>query len=36
MRYWSRQARGAVLALLAGERDLRKIESAERQFDQVP
>jgi hypothetical protein len=36
MRYWSRQARGAATALLEGERDLHKIETAERQFDKLP
>jgi hypothetical protein len=36
MRYWSRQARGATTALLQGERDLHKIETAERQFDKLP
>ena len=35
-RYWSRQTRGAVTALLQGERDLHKIEAAERQFDKLP
>jgi hypothetical protein len=36
MRYWSRQARGAATALLAGERDLHKLQAAERQFDKLP
>ncbi|MES2392286.1 MAG: hypothetical protein V4555_11640 [Acidobacteriota bacterium] len=36
MRYWSRQARGAVTGLLAGQRDLHQIETAERQFDNIP
>jgi hypothetical protein len=35
-RYWSRQARGAATAMLQGERDLHKIEAAERQFDKLP
>ena len=35
-RYWSRQARGAATAMLHGERDLPRIESAERQFDKLP
>ena len=35
-RYWSRQARGATTAILQGERDLHKIEAAERQFDKLP
>jgi len=35
-RYWSRQARGATTAMLQGERDLHKIEAAERQFDKLP
>jgi hypothetical protein len=36
MRYWSRQARGATTAMLQGERDLHRIEAAERQFDKLP
>jgi hypothetical protein len=36
MRYWSRQTRGAVTAILQGERNLRNIETAERQFDKLP
>ena len=36
LRFWSRQARGAATMMLPGERDLRKIESAERQFDKLP
>ena len=35
-RYWSREARGATTAMLQGERDLRRIEAAERQFDKLP
>jgi hypothetical protein len=35
-RYWSRQARGAATAMLQGERNLSRIESAERQFDKLP
>ena len=35
-RYWCRQTRGAALALSHGDHDLRKIEAAERQFDNVP
>jgi hypothetical protein len=35
-RYWSRQARGATTAMLQGERDLHRIEAAERQFDKLP
>ena len=31
--YWSRQLRGAQVAILAGERDLKKIEASEHQFD---
>jgi hypothetical protein len=34
--YWSRQARGAATALYRGERRLRKIQAAERQFDGLP
>ena len=34
--YWCRQARGAATALHQGERNLHKIESAERQFDNQP
>jgi type II secretory pathway pseudopilin PulG len=35
-RYWSRQARGATIVMLQGERDLHRIEAAERQFDKLP
>jgi hypothetical protein len=35
-RYWSRQARGATTVMLQGERDLHRIEAAERQFDKLP
>jgi hypothetical protein len=35
-RLWSRQARGAVTAILSGQRDLHAIERAERQFDKLP
>ena len=35
-RYWSRQARGAAIAMLHGERDLARINAAERQFDNLP
>ena len=35
-RYWSRQARGATTVMLQGERDLRRIEAAEGQFDKLP
>jgi hypothetical protein len=35
-RYWSRQARGAATAMLQGERDLHKVQAAERQFDTLP
>ncbi|HZL27479.1 MAG TPA: hypothetical protein VFC39_13220 [Acidobacteriaceae bacterium] len=35
-RFWSRQARGATVVMLQGERDLHKIQAAERQFDNVP
>jgi len=34
--YWSRQVRGAAVALHQGERHLNKIEAAERQFDNLP
>lgn len=34
--FWSRQARGAATALQRGERKLRNIEAAERQFDGLP
>ena len=34
--YWSRQTHGAAVALQHGERKLRKIEAAERQFDGLP
>jgi hypothetical protein len=34
--YWERQARGAATALASGERKLRSIESAERQFNKLP
>jgi hypothetical protein len=32
-RYWCRQLRGADLAILAGELDVKKIETSERQFN---
>ncbi len=35
-RYWSRQARGAAVALERGERNLQKIEAAERQSANLP
>jgi hypothetical protein len=35
-RYWSRQARGATTVMLQGERDLHRIDIAERQFDKLP
>ena len=35
-RYWSRQARGAAIVMQAGERNLHKIEDAERQFNNLP
>jgi hypothetical protein len=35
-RYRARQARGAALDLLQGDRDLQKIQLAERQFDKLP
>jgi hypothetical protein len=35
-RYWSRQVRGAALALSHGERDLLKLQAAERQFNNLP
>jgi len=34
--YWERETRGAASALASGERNLRTIESAERQFDKLP
>lgn len=34
--YWSRQARGAAVALQRGERKLQSIEIAERQYDNLP
>jgi hypothetical protein len=36
LRYWGRQARGAATAMSQGERNLRNIETAERQFDKLP
>jgi hypothetical protein len=35
-RYWSRQVRGAAVELKKGDRDLQKIQTAERQFDKLP
>lgn len=35
-RYWSRQVRGAATVMGRGERNLRKIEAAERQFNSLP
>jgi hypothetical protein len=34
--YWSRQARGAASVMVRGERNLHKIEAAERQFNSLP
>jgi hypothetical protein len=34
--YWSRQARGAASVMAGGERNLREIEAAERQFNDLP
>lgn len=34
--YWSRQVRGAATVMVRGERNLRRIEAAERQFNNLP
>ena len=34
--FWSRQVRGAAVALQRGDRNLRTVQAAERQFDHLP